>query len=119
VSHVETAPSSRYIGKQEITISRLDSIIDDLCSKNDNIWLKIDTQGYEKDVLDGAEKALSYIHTVQIEMSLVPLYRDEILYMEMINWLIQKGFSLVSLEPGFANASTGQLLQVDGIFHRI
>jgi FkbM family methyltransferase len=119
MAHMETAPNSGVIGQEEITIQRLDSIIGDLGSKDANILLKIDTQGYEKNVLEGAEKSLHHIHTIQIEMSLVPLYKDEIPFLDMITLLCQKDYSLISLEPGFANPLTGQLLQVDGIFHRI
>jgi hypothetical protein len=28
------------------------------------------------------------------------------------------GYGLVAIEPGFADPATGQLLQVDGIYHR-
>jgi len=38
------------------------------------------------------------------------------LFVEMINYLDNKGFQLFSLENGFSDSTTGQLLQVDGIF---
>ena len=37
---------------------------------------------------------------------------------EMYSLLNKKGYSLVSIEPGFHDENTGELLQVDGIFHR-
>lgn len=116
--HEDTAPDSKVIGREMVTVKTLDSLFDTLCSINDQILLKIDTQGFEKHVLEGADRALAYIRTLQIEMSLVPLYRDEILLPQMVEWLARKGFQLVALEPGFSNASTGQLLQVDGLFRR-
>jgi hypothetical protein len=111
-------PESKVIGKEVVTVRTLDSLFDQLCSNDDKILLKIDTQGYEKHVLEGADRALRSIQTLQIEMSIVPLYRDEMLFPQMVDWLAQKGFQLVALEPGFSNACTGQLLQVDGMFHR-
>jgi len=30
-----------------------------------------------------------------------------------------KGYNLVGVEPGFSDLDSGQLLQVDGIFHRL
>ena len=51
-------------------------------------------------------------------MSLVPLYDNQPLFEEMTSYLHGKGFLLFSLENGFANQETGQLLQVDGIFAR-
>ena len=116
--HVNSAPHSSYIGKEKITVRKLDSVMKDYYSKGDNILLKIDTQGFEKQVLDGAEQSLPIIRGIQLEMSLLPLYSDSILYLEMIELLKNKGYKLYSLENGFSNPETGQLLQVDGIFFR-
>ncbi len=117
-SHVEAAPGARTIGTEAVNIRTLDSLFNQLCAGQDHIFLKVDTQGYEKEVLNGAALSLASIDTIQLEMSLVPLYRGEMLFSAMIEHLAEKGFQLVSLEPGFSNASTGQLLQVDGVFHR-
>lgn len=117
-SHLKSAPESKYCGKEQIRIETLDSIFESICSKKQSSLLKIDTQGFEKKVIDGAEKSLEFIDTIQLEMSLIHLYRDELLFDEMYRVLYQKGYSIVSIEPGFTNEATGQLLQVDGIFHR-
>jgi hypothetical protein len=62
--------------------------------------------------------SLKKIKGIQIEMSIEELYRDEMLYIDMINFLNSLGFNLYSLENGFYNEETGKLLQVDGIFFR-
>ena len=49
-------------------------------------------------------------------MALVTLYKDEFLFIDMLNYLDQIGFQLFSIESGFSDLRTGQLLQVDGIF---
>jgi hypothetical protein len=51
-------------------------------------------------------------------MSIIPLYASELIYTEMIAYLDNLGFSLISLENGFSDPDTGQLLQADGIFVR-
>lgn len=117
-SHLEFAPESKYVGKQDINIKMLDSVFRSICQKSDNVFLKIDTQGFEKNVLEGAKNSLPFIDTVQIEMSLIPLYRDGLLFDEMCGFLKSLGYLLVSMEPAFTDERTGQLLQVDGIFHR-
>ena len=81
--------------------------------------MKVDTQGYESKVLQGAEKSLEQIDTVQMEMSLVPLYEGELLLHDMCMLMSEKGYSLVAIETGFSDPNSGQLLQVDGIFHRL
>jgi FkbM family methyltransferase len=114
--HLESAPQSIYIGRERIEIKKLDSILNSFCNKEDCIMIKIDTQGYEKNIIDGAAESLNKIKIIQLEMSIVPLYENEILFDEMIKYLETKGFILFSLENGFSNPTTGQLLQVDGIF---
>lgn len=117
-SHVESAPDSEYIGEQETEVKTLDSIFSTFCQQNEKVYLKLDTQGFEKNVLKGAEHSLPLIDTIQIEMSLVPLYQDELLFDEMYQYLKTLGYALVSIEPAFSDEKTGQLLQVDSIFHR-
>ncbi len=116
--HISSAPKSSYIGKEKITVRKLDTIISNYYNEDDRIFLKIDTQGFEKEVLDGSIESLSKIIGLQVEMSLIHLYNDGILYLEMIEFLKTKGFRLLSLENVFSNSETGQLLQVDGIFFR-
>lgn len=81
--------------------------------------MKIDTQGFESRVIKGAAQSLSHIDTVQMEMSLVPMYDGELLFNDMCKLMSEKGYSLIAIEPGFADQESGQLLQVDGIFHRL
>jgi len=116
--HVKFEPESQYIGKEEIEITALDLIFYSLCSPEDKLFLKIDTQGFENKVIKGAEQSLRFIDTVQLEMSLIPLYKGELLFNEMCSLLHEKEYRLVSIESGFSDSETGQLLQCDGIFHR-
>jgi FkbM family methyltransferase len=116
--HLDLAPESKYVTQEEIEIKKLDSIMYKFCTKQDSIMIKIDTQGFEKNVLDGAIDSLTNIKIIQLEMSIVSLYVNEMLFIEMINYLDNKGFQLFSLENGLTDSYTGQLLQLDGIFVR-
>jgi FkbM family methyltransferase len=118
-AHLGAAPSSAYVSKEMIQIKTLDSMIDDLCSTRDRVYLKIDTQGYEREVLEGARASLARIDTVQLEMSLVPLYAGGPLFEEMHALMSDKGFRLVTIDPFFSDESSGELLQVDGIYRRL
>lgn len=115
-SHIESAPQSKYIGKEKINVKRLDSVFDNYYVDNDNVYIKIDAQGFEKSILDGAEKSLKNITAIQIELSLVPLYQNAPIYTDMIEYLKTKGFELYGIEPGFSDQASGRLLQFDGIF---
>ncbi|MDN4591155.1 FkbM family methyltransferase [Xenophilus aerolatus] len=117
-SHLEAAPQSKYIGSETVHVETLDDIFEQLCVEAQSIYMKIDTQGYETQVLRGAKKSLSLIDTIQLEMSLTPLYNGQPLFNEICTNLIEQGYCLVGLENNFGNAQTGRLLQVDGIFRR-
>ena len=81
-------------------------------------YLKIDTQGYERQVLDGAKKAIPYLAGMQLELSMAPLYEKQHDFIETIEWIEEMGFELFGLEPEFYDPQTSRLLQVDAIFQR-
>ena len=117
-THVNASPETRYIERETITVRKLDSIFAHYYSDGDNILLKIDTQGFEKNVLEGAEMSLPKIKGIQIELSVLELFKGQMLYREMIDYLEKRGFHLYSLENGIYDKKIGQLLQFDGIFFR-
>ncbi len=117
-AHLQSAPESLYINAENVVINKLDTIFHEYYTEGDQILLKIDTQGYEKNVIDGAEISLSKIKGVKLEMSLIPLYKGEILFFEMIKFIEKKGFTLYSLENTYSDPKSGQLLQVDGTFYK-
>ena len=118
-SHLSAAPASRYLHKEKVPIRRLDNVLLPLRRSIDrNIFLKLDVQGYESQVLAGATQLLAHTLAVQLEMSLVPLYEGEVLMPEKCAALTGSGFERWDIEPSFRNPTTGRLLQVDGIFKR-
>jgi FkbM family methyltransferase len=120
-THVAAAPQAAYVGDESVRLRRLDEALPevvDLAGRRP--WLKIDVQGFERAVLDGAD-GLFGTHAllgVQTEMSLVPLYDGQMLWRETVDRLGGQGFDLVSLVPGFSDPRTGRLLQADGVFAR-
>ena len=116
--HLEAAPHSKYIGSEVVELKRLDTIFDNFCHATNIVYMKIDTQGFESKVLRGAENCLQHIGTVQLEMSLVPLYDGEVPFDEMCTLMSANGYSLIALETGLSDGAFGRLLQLDGVFHR-
>lgn len=117
-AHLKAAPHSKYKGSERVSVETLDALFDDVCAGSRNIYLKIDTQGYEDQVLRGAARSLEHIDTVQMELSLTPLYSGQVLFRDLCDDMYRRGFALVGLENNFGSAETGRLLQVDGIFRR-
>ena len=77
-----------------------------------------DAQEFEPRILAGAEHSLRYIDTVQLEMAYTPMYEGKLLFDTYLPMMRAKGYQLVHLIPGFWDRSTGELLEVDGVFHR-
>jgi FkbM family methyltransferase len=117
-AHVKAAPVSAYVGKEEITVCRLDSVFGKYHRPGDRTFLKLDAQGYERNILEGASLSMTNILGLQLEMSIEPLYSTEMPYLEMLEHLAGMGFTLASIEPGFGDPVTGRMLQMDGIFFR-
>lgn len=115
-AHSETSPHANYVGKEEIVIKRLDDVIDDIARKDASIMLKIDTQGFEMNVLQGAAESLSRIDVIEMEMSLLPLYQGETLIAGMISYLDQRGYQIYRITEEFSDKATGQMMQVNGTF---
>jgi len=118
-SHLSAAPHTAYVGRESVRLVTLDSVVSGYISKFKHPFLKIDAQGFEWQVLDGAKNVLPYMCGVLIELSLIPLYKGDHLWKEMINRLESEGFTLWSLQQVFVESLNGRTLQIDGIFFRL
>jgi FkbM family methyltransferase len=117
-AHTDAEPSVGYVGQQTVTVARLDDLIDEIATPTSRIFLKIDAQGFEKEVLAGAQETLRRCQGLQLELSFVPLYAGGMLIDEAVSTAYAAGFQMVSVEQGWA-AATGQMLQADGVFFRL
>jgi len=117
-THLSAAANSQYVTTEEVDLRQLDTVAAEYITNGDRVYVKLDVQGFEYQVLQGAKHFLSKVVGVQIELSLVPLYQGDHLLVPMIHEMEERGFELWSLAPGFVDPSTGRLLQVDGIFFR-
>lgn len=118
-THVDAAPTSRYVGTEVVPQRRLDGLLPSLgIDSSRPAFLKIDVQGYEAAVLDGAAELFGAgaIAGLQVELSLVPLYAGAMTYMEGLDRARRLGMSLMGLIPGFSDPSSGRLLQFDAVF---
>jgi len=117
-AHVQASPSSAYVGCVETKLCRLDSIGQSYIREDSALFIKIDTQGFESRVLDGAAELLQRATGVQLELSFVPLYEQQSLYDDLIQRLRKLDFELWALTPGFTDLHSGRLLQADATFFR-
>ncbi|MGI9487756.1 MAG: FkbM family methyltransferase [Geminicoccaceae bacterium] len=114
----EISPTSAIQTTERVPIHRLDTIAKDYVTGEGRAFLKIDTQGFEPQVLDGSEALLPGLVGVQLEMSLVPLYQGERDYLAMIERLEAGGFALHLVLPGYFERKLARMVEIDGVFVR-
>jgi hypothetical protein len=96
----------------------LDSVGFEFTAQDERVFLKLDAQGFEYKILQGATRFLRRVSGIQIELSLIPLYDGERLFHPMLHHLEEQGYELWSVVPGFIDRDTARLLQLDAIFFR-
>jgi len=116
--HVNAAPDSEFIGSEKTKIFRLDTIGNKYAGDAKNIFIKIDTQGFEEKILNGASEFIKKAKGLLVETSLVPLYAGQALFPQIFERVTKSGFSLYGVQPAFINKDTGRMLQIDAIFFR-
>lgn len=117
-AHSDAAPYSAYVSTETVAIRTFDDVAGPFLTGGTRGFLKIDTQGFELEVLKGAAQSLPAIHGMLLELSLVELYDGQALWLDVIDWLEQRGFGLHALNQGFVDPASFRTLQVDGIFLR-
>lgn len=117
-SHSSAAADSAYVASETTPLIRLDSAAKQYLTENSRLFVKIDTQGFEWQVLDGATETLKQAQGALIELSFVPLYEGQRLWRDIIERMEHEGFTLWAIQQGFTDERTGRTLQLDGIFLR-
>jgi FkbM family methyltransferase len=110
--HLKNFPDSATVAKERISISTIDKQLEVLGLRPQEIMLKLDVQGFEAEVLKGASQTLSKIPLVYLEVSITPLYEEEISFLPILIELSKFGHEVVDVFRGI-KGSNGQLLQLD------
>ena len=116
-AHRDAAPAIEYVAEEVVAVARLDDAAQEATKAARRPFLKVDTQGFEREVLAGGAETVAQCIGLQLELSFVPLYAGGMLVDEAIGWAYSQGFHLVGIEQGYA-APSGEILQVDGVFIR-
>lgn len=116
-AHLESAPGSRYLASEQVAVTTVADLVRTRGLRPRDTLLKVDTQGFEGEVLAGAGELMRELGGLQLEMSFVELYDGQLLYEDLMTIVGDHGFRLHSFAPGFS-APDGRLLQLDGLFVR-
>lgn len=110
--HLTNFPKSYFVSEEIVSVSTLDEQFKIMKIPPKKCLLKIDVQGFEREVLAGGTNSIPSIPLCYIEGSLSPLYDDEYDLRELLNDLHELGHHIYELFPG-VRAKNGKLLQVD------
>jgi FkbM family methyltransferase len=109
--------------KEIVEIKKLDDVFEGIISKhpteNNNIFLKMDTQGYDLEVFKGAKNIINKIVALQSEISILPLYEGMPDYLKTITEYRKEGFEITSLHPVTRDDNTMFLVEMDCVMKRI
>lgn len=109
-------PGARAARWEMVQVARLDTFLSRHPLNLGTTYLKIDTQGFEKEVLVGAGEALGRIRVVQTELALRPLYQDQKRWFEIIQWMEDRGFRTALAKENGIDYERSELLELDVVF---
>jgi FkbM family methyltransferase len=106
--------------QERVSVTTLDSLLSAGSlteSSRPRMFLKIDAQGFDGAILQGAEQTLGLVQGLQTEVALKPLYDGVSPYLGQLGWLNDRGFELtgafpVERDPNF------RIIELDCVFAR-
>ncbi|MBN1950890.1 MAG: FkbM family methyltransferase [Bacteroidales bacterium] len=112
----EDGPASDGI-QREINIITVDSLLEKYPFKDDTrIFMKLDVQGFELDVLDGATEFLKKCDAVQLEVSIFKFQKDSPDLHDVVVYMKKAGFVVYDIVDGLNRPLDNALAQKDLIF---
>jgi len=103
---------------ESVRVARLDDVFAEL-PQGKAPFLKIDTQGYERQVLLGASKCLSRFVGVETELPIIHLYEGTWRFHEAVAFMNERGFEISNLiAVNYDRADPVSLVEVECIFYK-
>jgi FkbM family methyltransferase len=108
-------------GTETVTVKRLDSVFSDLNFDKTaaRIYLKIDTQGFDKNVVQGAVGSLSHVVAMQSEIpGIRPLYFNQPDMIETLAYYRSLGFAPTGFFPLNLERDNTTVIEFDVVLAR-
>ncbi len=107
---------------ERVEVKCLDDVYDNLCTLTeiDTVipYLKMDTQGYDLEVLKGAQIVIQHIEAFQSEISLIPLYADMPDHIDALKYFKELGFSLTGMYQVTRDRSNQLLVEMECVMRK-
>ncbi len=109
------APAAR-----EVRVRRLDGLLDELTAglENPRPYLKLDTQGYDVEVFQGAGDRVRELVGMQSELALMRIYEGMPRLPEALALYEASGFEVTALYPVSRETATARVLEFDCVMVR-
>ena len=104
-------------GTIDVETTTLDAVVPEL-NLNGPFLLKLDTHGYEEDILTGAEQTLQHCEVLVVEAYNFRLTGETLLFWELCGFLYQRGFRPVDIVDLMQRNHDDALWQMDLFFVR-
>lgn len=112
------SPTSAVVRRERVALERLDRVAPPLLASARRPFLKLDVQGFESQVLEGAPVLLDQLVGLQLELPLAPCYQGEVGWRCQIDRLEAAGFTLWLVFPGYFERKLARHLQFDAVLMR-
>lgn len=112
------APELATVHTEKVKLSTVDRVAPDYYPEGDRLFLKLDVEGFEKRVIEGARETLPRVVGMRIELSLIPTYESGLTICDMLPYVYGLGFRLCGIEEAWSDQQTAETFGVDGVFFR-
>jgi len=116
--HLRAFPGTAYVAQHKVVVTTLDKWANARALEED-IFVKIDVQGYEDKVIRGGEQTLKRTKMALVEVSFVELYQGQALFPDICQLMKGLGFELRGTINNVYDPHFGLGLQADAIFARL
>ena len=113
--HYEQLPHTANTSEEKVKVQRLDDIAPTL-NWEYPLFIKVDVQGFEKQVLIGGEKTIRQAQAIVLEVSAYPLYRGEAGFDAIYELLRAWGFCYRGNVDHWVSPTDKRIMQFDCLF---
>jgi FkbM family methyltransferase len=109
-------PDVAVIATETVELTTLDDIFSEFAGRE--VFLKLDTQGFEHQILMGATRTLPELAAAQLELSVRHYYEGVWPLAEAIGFMARAGFVVAQVRPVDYVRGTASLAELDCVFER-
>jgi FkbM family methyltransferase len=110
---------TKVVRTEMVEVKRLDSVFE-ACTAvvaQPRVFLKVDTQGFDLEVLEGTGRHLDRVLALQLELSVQGIYEGTVGYLEALERMTRMGFQVSAMVP-VNRDSQGLVVEFDCIMAR-